>query len=134
MLIKLKTKRRFSGDLSEMYSIPGMFLHLLYLCNSNAILVPGLVNDPVQGVQRGKFSLNGSEVAQIFKPVLDEIITLVKGQVASTNRTVKAVLLVGGFGESPYLRESLRTAVGSGVEILVPANRLVYPLYAFPDL
>lgn len=185
-------KRRFRGDLGETYSIP----------------VPGLVNDSVQGVHRGKFSLNGTQVAQIFKPVLDEIIALVKGQstflsfwlsvgdpqavsrgvfylgvlliinvcslqevksramlespyhlwpnmlwwqllpefspdmpfhvtyllvmtmltpksltVSSTKRTVKAVLLVGGFGESPYLRESLRSAVGSGIEVLVPTNR-----------
>lgn len=50
--------------------------------------------------------------------------------VSSTNRTVKAVLLVGGFGESPYLRESLRAAVGPGIEILVPTNR--WALSSFP--
>ncbi len=49
-----------------------------------SIPVPGLVNDPVQGVHRGKFSLNGTEVAQIFRPVLDEIIALLKGQSTSS--------------------------------------------------
>ncbi|KAK3178857.1 hypothetical protein OEA41_000994 [Lepraria neglecta] len=75
-----------------------------------------------QGVRRGKFIINGDEIAQIFKPVLKEIIKLVRGQIAATSRDVKAILLVGGFGESVYLRESLRTALGSDIEILVPAN------------
>lgn len=76
-----------------------------------------------QGVLRSRFVIKGDEIAQIFKPILREIIKLVKGQIAATSRNVKAILLVGGFGESVYLRESLRTALGSGIEILVPANR-----------
>ena len=87
------------------------------------ITVPGLVDNSHQGVKRGKFSLSGSEIVQIFSPVLDEVIALVTGQINSTEREVKAVLLVGGFGESAYLRKSLRHAVGSKVEILVPPNR-----------
>ena len=74
-------------------------------------------------MQRGKFSLKGDEIIQIFSPVLDEIIALVKGQISSTKRKIKAVILVGGFGESAYLRKSLRAAVGSGIEILVAPNR-----------
>ena len=85
--------------------------------------MPGLVDNAQQGVRRGKFSLGGPEIVQIFSPVLDEVIALVNGQITSTKREVKAVLLVGGFGESAYLRESLREAVGSKVEILVPPNR-----------
>ncbi len=85
--------------------------------------VPGLVDNSQQGVKRGKFSLSGSEIVQIFSPVLDEVVALVIGQIKSTKREVKAVLLVGGFGESAYLRKSLRQAVGSKVEILVPPNR-----------
>lgn len=87
------------------------------------IAVPGLVDNAQHGVKRGKFSLSGYEIVQIFSPVLDEVIALVKGQITSTKREVKAVLLVGGFGESAYLRKSLRKAVGSQIEILVPPNR-----------
>ena len=90
---------------------------------SDCSIVPGLMDDAKQGVQRGKFIIKGDEIAQIFKPVLKEIIKLVRGQIAATSRDVKAILLVGGFGESVYLRESLRTALGSDIEILVPANR-----------
>ena len=87
--------------------------------------VPGLVDNTNQGVRRGKFTLTGAEIVQIFSPVLSEIIALVGGQILSTKREVKAVLLVGGFGESAYLRASLRKAVGSRIEILVPPNRQV---------
>ena len=87
------------------------------------MLVPGLVNNVQQGIKRGKFGLGGSEIVQIFSPVLDEVIALVNDQISSTQREVKAVLLVGGFGESAYLRTSLRKAIGSEIEILVPPNR-----------
>ena len=87
--------------------------------------MPGLVDDTNQGVRRGKFSLTGTEIVQIFSPVLNEVVALVKNQISSTEREVKAVLLVGGFGESAYLRASLRKAVGSRIEILVPPNRQV---------
>ncbi len=62
------------------------------------------------------------------------MLTLKSLTVSSTNRTVKAVLLVGGFGESPYLRASLRAAVGSDIEILVPTNRwasVSFPITVF---
>ena len=81
------------------------------------------MNNRQQGVQRNKFSLKGDAIIQIFSPVLEEIIALVKGQISSTKRKIKAVILVGGFGESAYLRKALRTAVGSGIEILVAPNR-----------
>ena len=81
------------------------------------------MNNRQQGVQRGKFSLKGDQVIKIFNPVLKEIIALVKDQVSATRQRPKAVILVGGFGESAYLRKALRTAVGSGIEILVAPNR-----------
>lgn len=89
------------------------------------IAVSGLVNNVEQGVNRGKFALKGSDVARIFDPVVSEISKLVRGQITATKCTVKAVLLVGGFGESAYLLQSLRGALGSGTEILVPPNRYV---------
>lgn len=55
--------------------------------------------------------LGGAELREVFRPVVDEVITLVKGQVRATKKKVKAVLLVGGFGQSAYLRDSIRGAV-----------------------
>ena len=82
-----------------------------------------MLNNAAQGVNRGKFILKGEEIETIFEPVLQEIIKLVSGQIKATGRIVKAVFLVGGFGESAYLLQSLRHAVGPGIEILVPPNR-----------
>jgi hypothetical protein len=58
----------------------------------------------------------------IFEPVILHIIKLVKDQISSTQKEVKAVLLVGGFGQNAYLKERLRISLGSSVEILQPAN------------
>ena len=81
------------------------------------------MNNRQQGVQRNKFSLKGDAIIQIFSPVLAEIVALVKGQISSTKREIKAIILVGGFGESVYLRKALKAAVSSSIEILVAPNR-----------
>ncbi len=74
-------------------------------------------------MNRGKFTLKGDDIQRIFEPVMKEIISLVQGQIDATGKAVKAVLLVGGFGESAYLLQSLRRALGSEIEVLVPPNR-----------
>ena len=66
--------------------------------------------------------MSGGEVKKIFDPVVDEVIALVRGQIAATHKKVKAVLLVGGFGQSAYLREAVRAAVDSSVEVMQPPN------------
>lgn len=104
------TKRAFTGNTAEKFTIP----------------VPGLLDDASTGVRKSKFTLQGTDIVNIFAPVLREIISLVKGQIKSTKRKVKAVLLVGGFGQSAYLRESLKKAVGSSTEVLAPPNGYVW--------
>ena len=42
-------------------------------------------------------------------------------QILATRTTVKAVLLVGGFGQNNYLKERLRASLGT-VQILQPPN------------
>lgn len=84
--------------------------------------VPGLVDDPEQGVRRGKFRMTGAQVSQIFEPVIQEVLTLVQGQIASTGKKVKAVLMVGGFGQNAYLREKIRDAIDPSIEVMQPPN------------
>lgn len=50
------------------------------------------------------------------------MITLVKDQIASSQVPIRAVLLVGGFGASNYLKERLRHAIDRNVQILQPPN------------
>lgn len=76
-------------------------------------IVPGLADDPAQGVRRGKFRMTGTEVSKIFEPVVQEVVSLVRGQIAATNKKVNAVLMVGGFGQNAYLRETIRASIGT---------------------
>lgn len=85
--------------------------------------MPGLADNPETGIRRGKIVLGAAELRRVFRPVIDEVITLVKGQVRATKKKVKAVLLVGGFGQSAYLRDAIRGAVEeSGIEVLQSPN------------
>ncbi|KAG8532935.1 uncharacterized protein KY384_002813 [Bacidia gigantensis] len=106
----LVTKKAFRGDVNEEFIIP----------------VPGLADDPANSVRRGKFKLPGTVVKNtIFDPVVSEVLALVNGQIAATKAaslSVKAVLLVGGFGQSPYLRETLRSTLGPSIEVMQPPN------------
>ena len=43
--------------------------------------------------------MTGAEVSKIFEPVVQEVVSLVRGQIAATNKKVNAVLMVGGFGQ-----------------------------------
>lgn len=56
----------------------------------------------------------------IIEPVVSEVVNLVLSQIWSTKAKVKSVLLVGGFGRSPYLRERIQKAVNSNVEVIQP--------------
>lgn len=66
--------------------------------------------------------MTGAQVSQIFDPVVQEVITLVEGQIASTGKQVKAVLLVGGFGQNAYLRETIRASIHPNIEVMQPPN------------
>lgn len=72
-------------------------------------------------VRRGRFRLKGSDVRTIFEPVVKEVIALIMGQIAATKAPVKAILLVGGFGQNTFLRDSVRQALGS-IEVMQSPN------------
>lgn len=84
--------------------------------------VPGLADNPERGIKRGRYSMKISDLKMIFEPVISQVIGLVKNQISSTNLEVKAVLLVGGFGSSTYLKERLRQAIGENVSLMQPSN------------
>ncbi|KAK5467274.1 hypothetical protein LTS15_000246 [Exophiala xenobiotica] len=95
-------KRKFTGD-------------------GNVIVrVTGLADDPARGVKRGKLTLTSEKMQALFEPIMSTITTLVKNQLKHTKQA-KAVILVGGFGGSPYLRKTIQKVVGN-VEVLQPAH------------
>lgn len=74
-------------------------------------------------MRRGRFTLAGSDVKAIFEPVIDEILKLVSAQITASNYCVKAVLMVGGFGQNAYLRDRIRAQVAPmGVEVMQSPN------------
>ncbi|KAL8653946.1 MAG: hypothetical protein Q9226_003636 [Calogaya cf. arnoldii] len=93
------------------------------LNNHMRSIVPGLRDNAAYGVRRGRLRLTGSDVSKIFEPVVAEVLSLVKGQIAATKANVKAVLIVGGFGQSVFLRDSIRSAVAEqGIEVMQSPN------------
>ena len=53
--------------------------------------------------------------------VMQEVVKLVLEQKRTTKAPISAVLLVGGFGQSAYLREQIRAAVGD-IEVMQSPN------------
>jgi len=100
-------KRQFRGTAGERFLIP----------------VPGLGDNAQLGIRRGRFALSGDDVKAIFEPVVGEVTRLVMAQIKDSKKTIKAVLMVGGFGQSAYLRDRIRQAVGNtGVEVMQSPN------------
>jgi molecular chaperone DnaK (HSP70) len=100
------TKRQFRGEVSD-FVIP----------------VSGMpVNRQLGILKKGKLHLTLDEMTQIFEPVVSAMTTLVSNQITATKSNVKAVLLVGGFGQSPYLRNMIQEVVESNIAVLQPAD------------
>ncbi|KOC14413.1 hypothetical protein AFLA70_335g001231 [Aspergillus flavus AF70] len=99
-------KRTFCGDVTQDSMIP----------------VPGIADDSAAHIHRGRLRVSGQEMADLFKPILEEIHHLVDNQVKTSKKRVKALFLVGGFGQSPYLRRYLRDALPQDMEVLAPVD------------
>ncbi|KAI1618641.1 hypothetical protein EDD36DRAFT_37652 [Exophiala viscosa] len=96
-------KRKFTGDEEKV-----------------VIRVPGLVDNAARGVRRQKLTIKATLLKDIFQPVMTAITTLIKSQLQQCKQA-KAVILVGGFGQSPYLRKCIEKVVEDDIEIMQPA-------------
>lgn len=63
-----------------------------------------------------------SQMQDIFDPVINKAIALVHGQIIATKTSIRAVLLVGGFGQNVYLKERLRRFLGPSIEVRQPPH------------
>ncbi|KAI9795467.1 MAG: hypothetical protein M1835_005699 [Candelina submexicana] len=73
---------------------------------------PGLPDDEEAGLDSGFLVMNAEEVKALFEPVIKEVCDLVEGQVDGIRRkggTVSGIVLVGGFGQSNYLYNRLKS-------------------------
>jgi molecular chaperone DnaK (HSP70) len=87
-----------------------------------SIALPGFPNDENLGIRRNRLRIKAADLRQIFEPTINQIIDLVREQIRATNKTTKAILLVGGFGQNTYLKESLRNTFGDAIRVLQPVN------------
>jgi len=65
------------------------------------------------GIRGGRLKLSPNDVKACFDVVIEPIIALVRGQINSltgsdVEKTVSAIVLVGGFSECEYLRKRVR--------------------------
>lgn len=99
-------KRSFSGNIDDEFYFP----------------VPGIRDNAKARVRRGRLQVTGQEMKDLFLPIPQEIHDLVQGQMRTSRRKVKAIFLVGGFGQNPYLRNFLRGAFSPGTDVIAPVN------------
>lgn len=57
---------------------------------------------------------------KIFEPIMKDIICLIEEQMNMAEGQASAVLLVGGFGQSEYLKSRIQEAVKKGTPVLQP--------------
>lgn len=80
------------------------------------IPLPGLPDDEAAGLDSGFLVMTADQVLAIFEPVVSEVCDLVQGQVdglRSKGGIVAGIILVGGFGQSNYLYQRLRSHFGN---------------------
>ena len=58
---------------------------------------------------RGHFTLPGTDLHMIFEPVMLQVIALIQEQINASNVPIRTIMLVGGFGQSTYLRERIQS-------------------------
>ena len=79
--------------------------------------MPGFPNSDEYNVHRAAYRLNASDLFDIFEPIVLDVIKLVMIQLDASSKVdttnVKAIIMVGGFGENSYLNKRLQQAVAS---------------------
>ncbi|KAI7306299.1 actin-like ATPase domain-containing protein [Hortaea werneckii] len=90
--------------------------------------LPGVNSNAEAGIENGFLLMNQRDVGQIFKPVVQQVIELIEGQINSVyelGQKVNALILVGGFGRSEFLATCLRkrfTEREPCIEVLQPVH------------
>jgi len=90
-------------------------------------------NDEI-GIRDGKLVISTAEIKIVFDPVISIIIQLIIGQLelidaAPGHLKVAAILLVGGFGSSEYLRKYIENHFSG--EDGMPAIKVIQPVNAW---
>ena len=119
---RLSALERFDTDVSMIcsYSTPSANMLQTKRRFNTASIATGSYTLPVIGMPRnrelgvrtrGHFTLKGTDLHMIFEPVVLQVIRLVQEQIIASNVPIRTIMLVGGFGQSTYLKERIQSAV-----------------------
>lgn len=121
--------RDYQASTNNVFQIKRQFETAALQGETYTVPAPNLEDNKAIGLRRGKLTVKASELYTIFEPIVLEIQKLVMDQIATTlaespGASIKAILLVGGFGQSTYLRERLETSIGEkrNIEIIQTEN------------
>ena len=87
---------------------------------------------PRPDIKHHRLELTLTEMQNIFEPVISEILTLIQRQIQETEnngKKVKLILLVGGFGNSPYLQRRIQDNFEPQITVKVSPDRSVTTIY-----
>ncbi|KAK8046368.1 hypothetical protein PG996_014432 [Apiospora saccharicola] len=88
------------------------------------VAVPGMDRNPELNIKkRGRLTLEASEIHAMFEPYILKTIRLFKDQINTAKVQIEAVVPVGGFGTSRYLRERLEKDIGEDMEVPIRSTK-----------
>ncbi|KAF5636368.1 UVSB PI-3 kinase [Fusarium tjaetaba] len=79
--------------------------------------------DPSLGLRRNRYTMTQDDMkTKIFEPIMKDVVCLIKEQIKMAGDGVAAVIMVGGFGQSRYLKSRVRDAISSRTDVLQPES------------
>ncbi|CAZ84109.1 unnamed protein product [Tuber melanosporum] len=88
----------------------------------------GIPDSEESGVRDGCLVIRQKDLEEVFDPVIDRIVMLIAEQIEAVSELpgenkVSAILLVGGFGSSEYLRRKIEgNPLWEGTDVIQPVN------------
>ncbi|THU93853.1 actin-like ATPase domain-containing protein [Dendrothele bispora CBS 962.96] len=81
-------------------------------------------NDPTVGLIDGQLSIPGALLRrEVFDPVVEQVLHLLEDQLNKTDQRIDALLLVGGFAGSEYLKQRVEEKFSSRIRVIArPAD------------
>ncbi|KAG5638936.1 hypothetical protein H0H81_008436 [Sphagnurus paluster] len=81
-------------------------------------------HDPSVGLIDGQLSIPGTLLRrEVFDPVIGEVLQLIENQVQKLDQRIDALLLVGGFAGSEYLKQRVEEQFSSRIKVIArPAD------------
>ncbi|PPQ68984.1 hypothetical protein CVT25_009169 [Psilocybe cyanescens] len=76
-------------------------------------------HDPSVGLINGQLSIPGVLLRrEVFDPVVNEVLQLIEDQIARVDQPIHALLLVGGFAGSEYLKQRVQEQFSSRIRVI----------------